>query len=70
MIIPPLMEGVRSIKGHMGLRSRVLTHARVLAILQPYPHVRVSLQHMMLRKKVHKVHMRYLASEIHADILA
>ena len=32
--------------------------------------LRVILQHEVLRKKMHKVHTRYLASEIHTDILA
>ena len=31
---------------------------------------RVILQHMVLRKKLHEVHTRYLAIDLHADILA
>ena len=30
----------------------------------------VILQHAVLGKKMHEVHMRYLASDIHANILA
>ena len=54
----------------MGLGSRVATCAIALATLQPCPHVRVSLQYAVLRKKVHEVHKRYLASEVRADVLA
>ena len=32
--------------------------------------LRVILQHMVLRKKMHEVRTRYLASDVHADILA
>ena len=37
-----LMEGVWSIRGHMGLGSRVVTCARACATLQPSPYVRVN----------------------------
>ena len=63
-IIPPSMEGVWSRRGHVGPGSRAIICARDLAILQSYPHVRVSLQHIMLRKKMHKVCTRYLKSNV------
>ena len=53
----------------MGLGSRVVAQTRALATLQSCPHVRVSLQHAVLRKKTHKVCTRYLASDVHADVL-
>ena len=53
----------------MGLGSGVVICARALATLKLYPHVRVSLQHMVLREKMHEVCMRYLATSVHADIL-
>ena len=55
---------------HVGPRSGFVTYAIDLATLQSCPHVRVSLQHVVLRKKMHEVCMRYLASDIHADVLA
>ena len=54
----------------MGLGSVVVACARALAMLQPCPHVRVSLQHAVLRKKMHEVCMRYPASDVYADVLA
>ena len=69
LIVAPLIEGVQSRRGHVGLRSGSVTYPRALAMLQSCPHVRVSLQHMVLRKKMHKVHMRYLASDVQADLL-
>ena len=53
----------------MGLRSRVVTYIKALAILQPYPHIIVSLQYAVLGKKMHEVCMRYLVSDVHADVL-
>ena len=70
LIVPPLIEGLWPKRGHVGLGSRVVICVRALAMLQPCLHARVSLQHMVLRKKMHEVYMRYLASDIHADILA
>ena len=68
-IVPPLMEGVWSRRGHVDLGSRVVRFARALATLQPYPHARVSLQHMVLRKKMYEIRIRYLASDVHAHLL-
>ena len=39
--VPTLMEGVRSRRGHVGLRSGVVTCIRACTTLQPCPHVRV-----------------------------
>ena len=64
------MEGVRSRKRHVGLRSGSVTRARAFAKLKSYPNVRLSLQYKVLRKKKHEVLMRYLASDIQADVLA
>ena len=61
---------MQSSKGYMGLRSRSVIYTRAFAILQSCPNVRVSLQHEVLRKKIYKVHTRYLAIDIHADLLA
>ena len=48
----------------MGTKSTAITYARDLTKLQSYPHIRMSLQHMMLRKKMHKLCMRYMASDV------
>ena len=69
MTVPPLMEGVWSRRGHVGLGSGFVICAKALATLQSCPHVKMSLQHVVLGKKMHKVHTRYLASDVHADIL-
>ena len=54
-------------KGHVCLRSRVELTSNVTTIAHT---LRVILQHVVLRKKSHKVWTRYMASNIHADILA
>ena len=43
--------------------------SRALAMLQSFPHVRISLQYAVLRKKTHKVRTRYLASDVLVDVL-
>ena len=43
LTVPPLMEGVRSRRGYVGLRGRVVIHIRARTMLQPCPHVRVKL---------------------------
>ena len=40
------------------------------ATLQTCLYIIFSFQHAVLRKKMHEVHMRYLANDIHADVLA
>ena len=69
-IVPPLMEAVWSRRGHVGLESGFIICARALTIVQSCPHVRVSLQHVFLKKKMHEVHTRYLTSDVQADVLA
>ena len=54
----------------MDLRSKSEIYAKALETLQLCPYVIVSLQHVVLKKKTHKVHMRYLASDVQADVLA
>ena len=69
-IIPPLMEGIRSKKYNLGPGSGFITCARALEILKSCPHIRVSFQHAVLRKKMLEVCERYLASDVQTDILA
>ena len=69
-IVPPSMEGVRYRKENVGPRSGAVIYTRDLAILQSCSYVRVSLWYAVLRKKMHKLHTRYLASHVQADILA
>ena len=54
-------------KEHVGLGSRVELKYNVTTIAHM---LRVILQYAVLRKKIYEVPMRYLASDIHADILA
>ena len=42
LTVPSLMEEVQSKRGHVHLRSRVVTHTRAHATLQPCPYVRVN----------------------------
>ena len=69
LIVPPLMEGVLSRRGHVGLRSGFVIYKRALAMLQSCPHVRVCLQNVVLRKKIYEERKRYLASDVQAEIL-
>ena len=69
-IVPPLMEGIWARIGHAGPRSGSVTCTRDLTILQSCPHIRVSLQYMFINKKTHELHMRYLESDVQADIFA
>ena len=43
LTVPTSMEGVHSRRGHVGLGSGVVACIRACAMLQPCPHVRVSL---------------------------
>ena len=54
----------------MGPRSRAVIYARDFATIKSCPHVGMSLQNIVQRKKTHEVHTRYLASDVQADILA
>ena len=38
-------------------------------MLQAETHARMSLQHMLLRKKMHELHMKYLSSDVQANLL-
>ena len=69
LIVPTSIKGVWFRRGYMGPRSRSFICARALAILQSDPNIRMSLQHMVLRKKMHELCTRYLASDVLADIL-
>ena len=64
------MEGVWSRREYLNFGSGYVICARDLATLQLCPHIRVSLQHMVLRKKMHEVYTRYLARDLQADVLA
>ena len=70
LIVSLLMEGGLFRRGHVDFRSRSIICARALAVLQSYPHVRVSLQHAVLRKKMHEVHTKYPAGDVQIDLLA
>ena len=70
LTVPTLMEGVRSRRGYVGLGSQVVACTRARAALQPCPHVRVNpAAHGAVEEDAHEVCMRYLASDIHVDIL-
>ena len=69
LIVPPSMEGLWSRRGHVGPGNGAVTYARDLVALQLCPHVRVSLQHTVLRKKKYELRTSYLASYVQADVL-
>ena len=50
--------------------SIAVIYTRDLAILQSCPHIRVSFQHMVLKKKTHKLHIMYLSNDVQAYVLA
>ena len=54
----------------MGPGNGAVICTRNLGILQSCPHVRVSIQYAVLRKKTHELHIKYLTSDIQANILA